>query len=171
MFRPHLLICLLTMLSVGSLRGSAQDASNNITGMAAYKVEDLNARLEAGGDTTYVLNFWATWCAPCIKEMPYFDQLQEEYADRPLKVLLISVDAPTRAVKSLPAFMEKRAPQSEVLHLNEAKPHIYIDRIEPEWSGSVPATLIRQPFSGKKVFHEGEITFPELEALVIPLMN
>ena len=133
--------------------------------------QGLDNRVSQGGDTVFVINFWATWCGPCIKELPYFDELQQAYAGRPLKVLLVSVDAPSLAEASLIAFLKKREIISEVLHLNEAKPHEYIDRIAPEWSGSIPATLVRVPSSGKRVFHEEELTLSQLQSIVKPLIN
>ncbi len=41
-------------------------------------ISELNQRMENGGDTTYIVNFWATWCGPCMKELPNFDQLTEQ---------------------------------------------------------------------------------------------
>ncbi len=137
----------------------------------AVTVDQLDARIAAGQDSVFVINFWATWCAPCIRELPYFDELQAAYARQPLKVLLVSVDAPSKAATSLSSFLKKRSVQSEVLHLNEAKPHEYIDRIAPEWSGSIPATLIRSPALDRRLFHEGEMTSEELKTLVKSIID
>src|SRR5690606_6809447 len=45
-------------------------------------------------DSIYVINFWATWCKPCIKELPAFEKIASEYADKKVKVLLVSLDFP-----------------------------------------------------------------------------
>lgn len=63
------------------------------------KLNDLEKRISNGKDTFYVVNYWATWCAPCIKELPYFDQLQKAHKDKPVKVLLVSLDFPSRYKK------------------------------------------------------------------------
>ncbi|MEK7258102.1 MAG: TlpA family protein disulfide reductase, partial [Bacteroidota bacterium] len=55
---------------------------------------DFEPLLHLENDTTYVLNFWATWCKPCLAEMPFFLQLHEAYKNQPVKILLVSMDFP-----------------------------------------------------------------------------
>src|ERR1043165_4592291 len=43
-------------------------------------------------DTTYVLNFWATWCKPCVEELPGFDSLLVLESKNPVKIILVSLD-------------------------------------------------------------------------------
>lgn len=156
MKRPAILLILV----LGALLAQGQTSFRSIT------LDALEARLAAGGDTTYVLNFWATWCAPCIAEMPAMERFQERHREAGVHVLLISVDDPSRAAKSLPAFLGKRSLSVEVLHLNENKPHQYIDRISPMWSGSIPATLVRGSKPGGGRFHEGEMDDEDLDHLL-----
>ena len=52
----------------------------------------LDPLLHKDNDTTYVVNFWATWCKPCVAELPYFEQLTETYKGQKVKVLLVSLD-------------------------------------------------------------------------------
>ena len=137
----------------------------------SVSIQTFDQRLAAGADTVFVVNFWATWCAPCIRELPHFDALQKEYAGKKLKVLLVSVDAPSRAKTALNAFLDDRNMLCEVLHLNESKPHEYIDRIAPQWSGSIPATLVIPPSPGKRLFHEGEMSLNELHHWIKPLID
>lgn len=151
------------LLMVGSRNLSAQLYT-------PVSLDRLEQRVQRGGDTLFVINFWATWCAPCIRELPAFEALQDQYKDRGLKVLLVSVDAPTRAAGSLSAFLQKRHLQAEVLHLDEAKPHLYIDRIDPAWSGSIPATLFWSSSTQERRFHEGELEPEKLQSIVQPLI-
>lgn len=55
-------------------------------------LNELEQRVANGKDTTYVVNFWATWCGPCVEELPYFERLNNENAKNPLKVILMSLD-------------------------------------------------------------------------------
>ena len=123
-------------------------------------IDQLNARIENGKDTTYVINFWATWCAPCIKELPAFEKLNEEYKSEKLKVLLVSVDDISDLKSSVTPFVNKQKMNSEVILLNETDQQQYIDRIDSSWSGSIPATLFIK--NGKRKFFEKEFTFIEI---------
>ena len=57
-----------------------------------WKIEDLEKRVKNDSDTTYVVNFWATWCAPCVKELPDFDTINAAYSRSKIKVILVSLD-------------------------------------------------------------------------------
>ena len=123
-------------------------------------VDELNRRVKQGRDTTYVVNFWATWCAPCIKELPHFEKLQQEKKSDKLKVLLVSVDFKNRLEKSVVPFVKKRNLKNEVFLLNEKDEQEYIDRIDKSWSGAIPATLFVQ--GNKRKFVEKEFTYEDL---------
>ena len=123
-------------------------------------VDDLNRRIGQGRDTTYVVNFWATWCAPCIKELPHFEKLQNEKKSEKLKVLLVSVDFKNRLENAVIPFVKKRNLKNEVFLLDEKDQQEYIDRIDKSWSGAIPATLFLRGESRK--FVEKDFTYEDL---------
>jgi len=116
-----------------------------------------------------VVNFWATWCAPCVKELPQFDLLLTK--NKNLKVVLVSFDFAEQLEKKVIPFVEKRQIKSEVVLLDETDYNAFIDKIDPSWSGAIPATLIVNNRTGKRVFYEKEFKVGELEAAFNTIMN
>ena len=125
-------------------------------------LDNLEKRLENGGDTTFVVNLWATWCAPCVAEMPYFEQLQENYQSTPLKVLFVSLDA-QKNHGNVVKFVQDKGLKNEVLLLDEKNEQYFIDKISPEWSGAIPATLFVNASKGVRVFKGQEFDYQQLE--------
>jgi len=117
-------------------------------------VYDNYAALEkavlSDNNTTYVVNFWATWCAPCVKELPHFEQLNSE--NKNVKVVLVSLDFKNQYEAKLLPFLKKKAIKSEVVLLTDKDYNTWLPAVDKDWSGSIPATLIIK--NGKKVFVE-----------------
>jgi thiol-disulfide isomerase/thioredoxin len=131
-------------------------------GIPVYNFEGLDrAILQKNNDTTYVVNFWATWCKPCVKEMPYFEQLGEKYAKDRVKVIFVSLDFPDRLESQVVPFIEKNNIRSEVVLLDDDDANSWIPKVSDQWQGAIPATLM---FSNvKRAFYERSFTFEELE--------
>jgi thiol-disulfide isomerase/thioredoxin len=123
-------------------------------------IDQLQERIKKGKDSTYVVNFWATWCAPCIKELPHFEKLQTEYKSEKLAVLLVSVDFKSKLNSAVIPFVKRKKIKNEVFLLDESDPQKYIDRIDPSWSGSIPATLFIK--GEQRKFVETELTYEQL---------
>ena len=117
--------------------------------------------LHQEGSKTYVVNFWATWCAPCIKELPYFEALNK---NQNIDVLLVSLDFPQHKESRLMPFIKKNQLQSKVVHLDDTNENFWINAIDTTWSGAIPATIIYN--NQKRGFYERLFTQKELETLV-----
>ncbi len=115
-------------------------------------------------DTTYVINFWATWCAPCIKELPYFEQIHTKYASQRVKVILVSLDFKNQIESRVIPFVRQRNIQSEVLVLSDPDANAWINKVDPNWSGALPATIVMK--GDKREFHEKAFSSDELESLI-----
>jgi thiol-disulfide isomerase/thioredoxin len=129
------------------------------------KLPELKKVMEAPGEEILVINFWATWCAPCIKELPLFEKVNAERKD--VKVTLVSMDLdldPNPA--KVHRFVTKRKLASTVLILDENDPNVYIDEIEKQWSGALPATIVINSKTGKRKFVEKELHEGDLEKLI-----
>lgn len=148
--KPFLSLFLLVVLSTVSYGQNVK----------LITVDQLHERIKNGKDSTYVVNFWATWCAPCVKELPHFEKLQSEFKSEKLAVLLVSVDFKTKLNSAVIPFVKRKNLQNQVFLLNESSPQEYIDRIDPSWSGSIPATLFIK--DDKRKFVETELTYEQL---------
>ncbi|MCX6139265.1 MAG: TlpA disulfide reductase family protein [Candidatus Kapabacteria bacterium] len=120
------------------------------------RLTDLERRFAEGSDTVYVVNFWATWCKPCIEELPAFDKLARKESGKPVVVLLVSLDSPKDRSSKVEPFLRKAGYKCEAVVLNEPKPHLWIDKVDASWSGAIPATLFIM--NGRRLFREQEFT-------------
>jgi len=130
------------------------------TAIPRLDFDGLESYLKKNNDTTYVVNFWATWCAPCVKELPYFEELSTTTTDAPLKVILVSLDFPEQFDTKLIPFLGARKLSATVLFLDDGKANKWIPRVHPDWSGAIPATLIYK--GDKRMFFEKSFTKEEL---------
>ncbi len=126
------------------------------------KLQQLNDFLSRHNDTTYILNFWATWCKPCVKELPSFDSLYESTLKAKVNIVLISLDNVRELERKVVPFIQQKRIMPEVLLLNEADYNKWIDLVEPSWGGAIPATLIYNHQNKFRKFIEGETDFKEL---------
>ena len=130
------------------------------------KLPYLKQIIESKSNKVQVVNFWATWCGPCVKELPLFEKLNSE--NRPdVAVTLVSLDLdldpnPEKVYR----FIAKKNIKSDVLLLDERNPNEWIDQVEKEWSGSLPATLVVNTNTGKRIFVARELKEGELEEMI-----
>ena len=123
-----------------------------------YGLEEIINRKD---DKTYVVNFWATWCAPCVKELPYFEKLDKVYEAKNVEVVLVSLDFPKKYDSQLKPFIQRHQLRSELFALNDMDSNYWIPKVEENWSGAIPATLIFN--KDKRQFYEKSFHYEELE--------
>lgn len=129
----------------------------------------LKPYLNKNDGKTYVVNFWATWCAPCVKELPHFESLNKNLNKNGVEVLLVSLDFPHQYDSKLKPFIKKNNIKSEVLVLDDPDMNSWIPKVDKNWSGSIPATII---YNGKdRKFFERSFTYDELKNEVEQFIN
>ena len=135
--------------------------SNDSIIINAYDYKGLANYLNKKNDTTYVVNFWATWCIPCVKELPYFEELNAKYKDNKVKVLLVSLDMHKTIEAKLLPFIKSHQLKSEIVVLRDPDADTWIRKVDTSWTGALPATLIYN--SEMRKFYEKSFTYNELE--------
>ena len=152
---------LLLLFSIGFL-SNAQD----ITTFKEY--EDFEKYLEENKSQPLVVNFWATWCAPCVKELPFFEQLHKE--NKAVKVITVSLDFEKDFETKLKTFLKKKKYTFITTYLAAKDYNNWISKVDEDWSGSIPATLII--YKNKRVFVERDFSnFEELNNHVNKSIN
>ncbi|MCB9034896.1 MAG: TlpA family protein disulfide reductase [Chitinophagales bacterium] len=117
-------------------------------------------------DTLLLVNFWATWCKPCVEELPYFIKASQTYSSKKFKTVFVSLDrAADFETKVIPFTTEKNM-QTDLLLLNDVKNmNTWIRAINEHWTGAIPATILYK--NGKQIyFHEGQLKEDELNQLI-----
>jgi thiol-disulfide isomerase/thioredoxin len=127
------------------------------------KMESLESMIQTPSKNFKVFNFWASWCGPCVKELPFFMKLD---ANPAIDVKLVSVDFP-QDIEKAKAVLEKRSIKMNTYLLDEKN---FVERIDNSWTGAIPATLIIAP-SGKRYFYEKSFTQQELKDVMNEIMS
>lgn len=151
-----LIITFALVVSFGALH--AQPAET-------VKIEFLQKMIDGNSDKIQVLNFWATWCAPCIKELPLFEQVNANRNDIDVSLVSIDLDLDPNPDKVY-RFIDRKKLKSKVYILDERDPNTWIDKIDKSWSGAIPATLVVNLKNGKRKFVEKELKAGDLEEII-----
>ncbi|WP_223833932.1 TlpA disulfide reductase family protein [Spirosoma profusum] len=157
-------IALFITLLLGNVAGRAQS-------VPVLKFDDLEQRIKRPNDTLYVVNFWATWCAPCVKELPLFESARKTYASQKVSVLLVSMDARKTLTSKVIPFVRNRKIGSNVVLLDEPDLNTWIDKLAPEWSGALPMTLVLNEKRNVRQFIGKPVKDGELESIINKLKH
>ena len=137
--------------------------------LEVYDFDGLESLLSTTDNKTYVVNFWATWCVPCIKELPYFESLNTNYKNKDVEVILVSLDFPKHYDKKLKPFIKTHNLKSRIVALDDVDSNRWIPKVNEAWSGAIPATLIFN--KSKSEFYERSFNYEELQNEVKQFLN
>ncbi len=134
--------------------------------IAKWKIEDVVRSYSEKNDTVYVVNFWATFCKPCIEEIPDFILLAEKYKSQKVKLILVSLDLPSYYPKKIADFAKENNYHTNIVWLQETDADYFCPMIDEKWSGAIPATIIVNNSIGYRKFLEDQISPEELESIL-----
>ena len=159
----------LSAVSCGQQKATPAEFSP-VEDIELYNFDQLSHLFSKKTDSIYVINFWATWCGPCVKELPYFEELNKQYKDKKVKIILVSLDFKKQVKTKLIPFLNKRKLQSEVVVLYHPNANEWIDRVDPSWSGAIPATLVYKR-ENREFYEQSFENYEELESIIKNFLN
>lgn len=130
------------------------------------KFEDLQKQIEKKSDTLFVYNFWATWCKPCVEELPAFEETRRKYKISKLKIILVNLDAKRNLDSKVIPFVKNKDILSEVILLDAPDYNSWMDKIDEKWSGAIPATLFIYSPNKVRVFFDQELKIENLQKII-----
>jgi len=131
------------------------------------KFEEFESIIKEPSDKARVINFWATWCKPCIKEIPYFESANEQFGDK-IEVILVSLDFANELESKLIPYIKRKGMGSRIMLMDDVDYNSWINLVDPSWSGAIPATLIISKDGKTRKFYEGELEEEELLVMLKP---
>ncbi|WP_159023622.1 thioredoxin-like domain-containing protein [Formosa sp. L2A11] len=131
----------------GFIYGQSKKSDQDIT---VYNFESIEPLLYTNSDKIHIVNFWAMWCAPCVKELPILKAYEAKHPN--VEILLVSMDFPENIETDLKPFLKEKGITSKVVMLDDPDANSWIDKIDPNWSGAIPFTIIFN--AEKRSFHE-----------------
>ncbi len=146
-----------------------ENAEKQNVELEVYDFNGLEKFLNQVDDKVHVVNFWATWCAPCIKELPHFEELFKSYKSKGVEVILVSLDFPFQYDKKLKPFIKENKLQSKVVALDDPDMNTWMPKVNEEWTGAIPITIIYN--KDKRQFYERSFTYNQLEEELKQFLN
>ena len=127
----------------------------------------LFSKFKQQDNRLYVVNYWATWCKPCIEELPEFMSVNEEMKGNDnFEMILVSLDKADEINTEVKPFIENNNITTDVYLLSDNKRMTqWIPLVNEYWSGAIPATAFYK--NGEQVaFKEGQLSKDELKAII-----
>ncbi len=147
--------------------GISTSDDHNIT---VVDFEGFQEHIAKKSDKVLVVNFWATWCVPCVKELPYFEEAYDHYSGTDVEILLVSLDFEHQIESRLIPFIEKKGLRPEVIVLDDPDANAWIDKVDPSWSGAIPATFVKHG-EAMEFYEQSFHSLDELKEIIQPFLK
>jgi thiol-disulfide isomerase/thioredoxin len=138
--------------------------------LTQIRVPELEKILSAKEDKLFVINFWATWCPPCVRELPHFQKVAKEFHKDEVSFLLVSIDFPSQIETHLKPFLKKNNVTLDVALMMDTDQNEWIDKVDPSWQGNIPVTLMLNNVKETRKFHPCDLNETELRNMINSLL-
>ena len=143
-------------------------------GADGFKVQEVKEgalkslrEASAAGGRALLINFWATWCAPCRDEFPDLVRVRALYPPARLDFVTVSLDDPSDISSAVPDFLaEMRAGRIPAYLLNATDEDAAVALVDPAWRKELPATFLYDRAGALSFKHMGRIKPAELTAAI-----
>ncbi|MGB0524714.1 MAG: TlpA disulfide reductase family protein [Flammeovirgaceae bacterium] len=163
--KNFLVVALLFFIAT-SFDYTGNEATTEGQEIKAVKFKEIQRLMDDDSGDLQVINFWATWCGPCVKEMPSFEKAREKYAAKGVKFTLVSLDFKEDLENKVIPFVNRKKIKSDVILLDNVKYDTWIGKVDDDWEGEIPVTLFVNKKKGIRYFVKAAMEFEELDATI-----
>lgn len=128
----------------------------------SIKITDLETTIK-DSKTPLIINFWATFCVPCLEEIPYFQETADQYKTRNVSIVFVSLDMKEAYPVKVNATAKKLKLVYPVVWLNETNADYFCPKVDTSWTGGMPSSLFVNNATGYHKFFERPLSKQELE--------
>ncbi|GGA85631.1 TlpA disulfide reductase family protein [Puia dinghuensis] len=165
----RILLTLILLSGLAAARANGYDslpapapAVQSVPAVQKMKITDLQD-LIARSDHPLIINFWATFCAPCNKEIPYFQTTVDRYAGSGVELVLVSLDLPDYFPARIAAFAQSHAYTARLVWLNETDADYFCPKVDARWTGGIPCSLFINNKTHYRRFFDRQLTEPQVD--------
>ena len=133
--------------------------------------EEIKAIFDKARGNVVLVNFWATWCKPCVKEFPELTKLYKNYNDKGFELVFISLDDQQDIDSKLKPFLKKQGVDFLSYYSAFSNAEELIDYIDKNWQGAIPSSYIYDREGNLKASILGSRNYEQFEKEIISLLD
>jgi len=133
--------------------------------------DEYKALLDNSKGKVVLVNFWATWCPPCVKEFPELVKLYNEYKDKEFVLMFISLDDKSEYDSKLLPFLKKQGVDFTSYFGNFSNPETIMNYVDKSWQGEIPYTGIYDKEGNLVKSLLGNKTYEQFETEIKKVMD
>jgi thiol-disulfide isomerase/thioredoxin len=134
-------------------------------------IDGIKKSMRGSRGRVLVVHFWATWCLPCLEELPVISRFAREMKPRGLDVLSLSLDDPQTAQARVSKLLSEQAPNLTPVIAKFSDAGEFIGTFDSRWEGTIPALFAYDATGQRRGSHVGEASRGDLEQLVGRLLK